>query len=160
MRRAVLIYDDVNAGLIKLGKYRQDKPVLVSLSQLMAEAYEKYYRRFPFDMVVPVPLSRKKRRERGFNQAEVLASSLSLEIDANLCVRAKDTPPQSSFEKDSQRWNNVTGVFVVKKKLNGKKILIVDDVVTSGATTGEMACVLKKAGAESVCVLSLAAARS
>lgn len=90
------------------------------------------------DMLIPVPLSTERLRERGFNQALELCKHLSPEkTDAKLLLRLKDTPAQSALTR-SERLKNVASVFAVEPlrsaQLHGKRIVLVDDVMTSGAT--------------------------
>ena len=109
------------------------------------------------DMLLPVPLSAQRLRERGFNQswelARRLAASIGCQADARLLLRIKDSPHQLAFPVD-RRASNVNGVFAVEPRRNGelqgKTIAIVDDVMTTGATMGEIARVLKRAGAAQV----------
>ncbi len=115
-----------------------------------------------FDLIVPMPLHRKKQRERGFNQAALLAqevarvASLPLELAV---TRSRDTAPQSGLT-GNQRRKNVRDAFAVKDpaRIAGKRILLVDDVVTTGASANSCALALKQAGASFVAVLALARA--
>ncbi len=111
------------------------------------------------DMIVPVPLHRERLRQRGFNQAlelfRPLAQSLGIPIENRLCVRARPTSAQSGLDKQARR-SNVRGAFKVKANCSGKHVVIVDDVVTTGSTVGEMARVLKQAGAIRVGVWAVA----
>ncbi len=159
-RRAAILYDDTNAFLIKKGKYGRDIPLLNSLAETVAEAYSLYFGEIEADAVVAVPLNRKKRLRRGFNQAEILARAIPLPGLEKRVSRNADTLPQSGMDSDGARKVNVKGVFGVCGDIRGKTLIIVDDVVTSGATTDELASVLKKAGAARVYVLALSLARS
>lgn len=106
-------------------------------------------------ILAPVPLTNKKKRRRGFNQSEELCKELNqfLEIPliADCLLKTKDTPPQIELQKE-ERLESQKGVFLVKnsKNIKGKKILLVDDVYTTGATMEECARVLKMAGAKEV----------
>lgn len=114
------------------------------------------------DLIVPVPLSNKRIAERGFNQAAVLARILAartdLKIDENSLVRSVDTPMHRAGMDAKARASSVKNAFAVKrpKLIEGKKILLVDDVFTSGATVSNCAEILKKNGAHQVYVLTLA----
>jgi len=113
------------------------------------------------DAVVPAPLSLGSLRERGFNQAlligRALAESLRVEFRAWLLEKKKDTPPQVSLTR-SERLINLRGAFRAREKLRGERILLVDDVITTGATVAECSKVLLKAGAGEVYAASLARA--
>lgn len=117
------------------------------------------------DLLIPVPLSKRRRIERGFNQAEIFATSLGMEsgigIDAKSLIRRFDTPLHRAAMDERARTATVKGVFdVVRPRLlNGRHLILVDDVMTSGATASSCAEALKEAGAASVRVLTLARAR-
>lgn len=118
----------------------------------------------PEDAVVWVPLSEKHRRRRGYDQAELLARRVGEEcglpvLDA--LEKVRDTATQSRLERESQRRANVLGAYRVREgaELAGLRLVLVDDVVTSGATLSECASCLRMAGAESVAALTLARAK-
>lgn len=103
------------------------------------------------EVIVPVPLSTARLQHRGYNQALEICKHLSREkTDATLLLRIKDTLTQSSLSK-SARLNNVKAAFAVEplraKELPGKRVLLVDDVMTSGATLFAAAAALRQAGA-------------
>jgi ComF family protein len=108
-------------------------------------------------LVVPVPLSRERLRERGFNQtwelARRVASRLRIEASATALLRVKDTPHQLSLPRD-ERAGNVRGAFALEPReaplLRGQTVAVVDDVMTTGTTLGEVAQVLRRAGAREV----------
>ena len=105
------------------------------------------------DVLVPMPLSAERLRTRGFNQAlelaRVLSRTLTIPVDAGLCVKTRETPPQSRLPWKERR-KNVRGVFVVQANLDGRHVAVVDDVLTTGATLNELARNLKRAGAATV----------
>lgn len=109
------------------------------------------------DFVVAMPLHPLRLRERGFNQSLLLArriaSQLRIPLLADACERVRNTPPQSSLPW-KERDKNMRQAFACKAeaKLKGKHVAIVDDVMTTGASTGELARVLKQAGAREVSV--------
>lgn len=115
-----------------------------------------------FDAITPVPLHFWKHLWRGFNPAALLAYALAKRIQKPfwpLLQKKKYTPPQTKLAREA-RLANVKGTFALGKKhratIKDKKLLLMDDVLTTGATVNECAKVLKKAGAESVLVLTLA----
>jgi ComF family protein len=114
------------------------------------------------EIIIPVPLSGKRRLERGFNQAEVLAEVLirnnALTLDKISLVRKMHTPVHRAGMDQKGRELTVKNAFEVKRKklIEGKIILLVDDVFTSGATVSACAKELKKKGADKVYVLTLA----
>lgn len=118
----------------------------------------------PVDVVVWVPMTRKKLRKRGYDQVELLSCRVA-EL-AGLPVldaleKIRETAVQSSIGRDSARRANVLGAYRVKPgvELEGKRVVLVDDVVTSGSTLSECAACLRIAGAESVVALTLARSR-
>lgn len=112
------------------------------------------------DVLIPIPLSQQRLAERGFNQAVQLAHHLSrTQTQSQTLLRMKHTSAQSSLKR-SERLTNLTGAFAVAPllvaQLRGKNILLIDDVVTTGATLNFAARVLKHAGAAHVGALVLA----
>jgi ComF family protein len=109
--------------------------------------------------LVPVPLSRERERERGFNQAALLAERLARPLDvpvrARWLARLRATLPQSELSA-SERARNVRGVFGASSAVAGLHVIVVDDVLTTGATAGECARALRAAGAAEVGVLTVA----
>lgn len=105
------------------------------------------------DLLVPVPLARRRHARRGFNQAVELARCLgsSLPLAANV-ERTRHTPSQTGLDA-AERQRNVRGAFAVRGELAGRRPLIVDDVMTTGATVFELARCLRRHGAERVAVL-------
>ena len=111
------------------------------------------------DLIVPMPLHRKRLAERGFNQAleiaRPLASMLGLPVDPRCANRIRDTPPQTALPFEA-RAKNVHGALACDKNLSGRTVAVVDDVMTTGATLNELARVLKRAGATRVVNLVVA----
>ncbi|HXG03277.1 MAG TPA: ComF family protein, partial [Candidatus Binatia bacterium] len=111
------------------------------------------------DALVPVPLGRDRERERGFNQAalvaERLARRLKRPVRPGWLRRIRATPPQSDLGADARR-ANVRGAFAASARVAGRALVLVDDVLTTGATAAECARVLKAAGARVVGVLTVA----
>lgn len=112
------------------------------------------------EIVLPVPLSRQRLRERGFNQALLLARHLApRKTEATLLLRLHDTDAQSSLRR-AQRLRNLRGAFAVDplqaKRLRGRSVVLVDDVMTTGATLHAAATALRQAGARQVSALVVA----
>ena len=117
-----------------------------------------------FDLVSWVPVSEKRRRERGYDQAELLAKELCVLWNTNpvrTLAKTVHTPAQSGISAPEQRRANVLGVYeaVERERWLGKRILLVDDILTTGATISEAARTLRLAGAAEVMALTLAAGR-
>jgi ComF family protein len=105
------------------------------------------------DLLIPMPLSEARLRERGFNQSHEIARPVSritgIDLAADLCRRVVHTPPQAMLPW-KERARNVRGAFVCDTDLSGLHVAVIDDVVTTGATLNEIARVLKRAGASRV----------
>lgn len=115
------------------------------------------------DMVIPVPLHPKRKKARGFNQAQVMAEEIArikgINLEDSVLVKTKNVPPQTFLEFE-EREENVKGAFrvVAKERIERKTLILVDDVYTTGSTVKECSLVLRKAGAREVRVLTLAQA--
>jgi ComF family protein len=131
------------------------------LAELLIEAAGPALGAPPADVIVPVPLHPTKQREREFNQAERLADRLGaatqLPVNKRLLRRVVATRTQALLKRP-ERLANVRNAFAMRdgQRLNGERIVVVDDVFTTGATTSACAKVLKSAGAGEVCVWTLA----
>ena len=105
------------------------------------------------DRLIPMPLHPARIRERGFNHAteiaQTVASQLGLPLDLDSCRRTRDTPPQRGLKHDARR-RNVRGAFVCSNDVEGQRIALVDDVMTTGTSLDELAATLKRAGAREV----------
>ena len=115
-----------------------------------------------YDIIIPVPIHNKRRRERGYNQAELVAKEIAGEMGLeyiNILKKCKNTIPQSTLSKE-ERIENSIGIYTVKEKLEyrvkNKKILIFDDVYTTGATANECAKVLKMLEPHKIGILTIA----
>lgn len=145
--------------LIQLFKYESMERLGKPLGTLLRSGYP---RELSFDCLVPMPIHRRRRRERGFNQAEVLASQLTqisqLPVE-DLVVRHRHTAKQAGLSGKERR-KNVNDAFGVPNpgRVRGKRILLIDDVLTTGASANACALTLKRAGASFVAILALARA--
>lgn len=150
--RAPLRYQGVGARIVHALKYRGYTKVAQRLmTPLLVELLEGR-----FDAVVPVPLHRSRLRKRGFNQAELMARSLAERINSTLSDKlqaVRRTRDQIELSGAGRR-ANVRGAFDAKGRVTGR-VLLVDDVFTTGATMSECASTLKRAGATEVHAVSL-----
>ncbi len=150
-------YEDRLRELIHLFKYGRIRPLGRRLGEWLAGAAPLDQ---AFDIVVPVPLHWRRRWQRGFNQSELLASAVARRFAAPL-VRAlrrrRATLVQAGLSNAGRR-ENVAGAFSVKRReaVEGRRILLIDDVMTTGATAAACAFALKRAGARYVALLTLA----
>ncbi|NLK17096.1 MAG: ComF family protein [Clostridiales bacterium] len=142
-------------GRLKNGhRYAAEAIAALMLDALKGSAFE-------FDVVTCVPITPRVKRLRGYNQslllAQIIAQSLGKELDGESLIKARDT----AFQKDlpaSQRQSNIGGAFKLAKRgaFEGRRVLLVDDVMTTGSTLSECAKTLKKGGAQKVFCLTFA----
>jgi ComF family protein len=128
------------------------------LSELLINFIEQNNLELP-DLILPVPLHPTRLKERGFNQALELARPISrhfaIPLDTKSCRRIKATATQSTLHQNVRR-KNMRGAFEAKKDIDAKHLVIIDDVVTTGATVSELAKTVKSAGTIKVDVWALA----
>ncbi len=142
-------------------KFARQKQNALPLARILAARLRETSIPEEAQLIVPVPLHRSRRRSRGFNQSELLVKELgeqlSLMVSHRSLKRVLDTPPQSRGMSLASRRANVKGAFGVRKPkaIAGKCVLLVDDVLTTGATTSECAAALKRAGAKKVYVATV-----
>jgi ComF family protein len=166
-------YDSGLRELIHLLKYNGVRPAAQVLGRMLAEAMSALEPSFEqaglFDQgsiaVIPVPLHKTKRRQRGFNQAELIAQAAlkfypgweRLQLVPDLLLRTRDTQSQIGLTSH-QRRANLRGAFAVARaaEVIGREVLLVDDVYTTGTTATECARVLRRAGARRVWVATVA----
>jgi ComF family protein len=161
LARAALAYDDVSRPLVTRLKYGDRPHLAILLARLMRQAGHEALD--GADFIIPVPLHWRRQVARRYNQSLVLAHRLGLlsevEVRPDLLQRHKATAPQVGLSR-SQRLRNVATAFSVPKScrhtVDGKTILLVDDVMTSGATMDACSKVLIKAGAAEIRILTLA----
>jgi ComF family protein len=160
--RAALAYDDASRELVLAFKHRERLAGLdlfaawmrVAGAELLADA----------DLVAPVPLHRWRLLRRGFNQAALLAARVagrgSRIYCPDLLVRSRATPSQQGLGEEARLRNVTAAVFSVRRRhrarVDGARVVLVDDVMTTGATVGACAIVLRRAGAAQIDVLCLA----
>jgi ComF family protein len=133
--------------LVHALKYQSDLPV----ARLFGNALAKTVRARPVDCIVPMPLARERLTARGFNQAMEIARAAAPRamIEAGGVTRVRDTARQTELPY-GERARNVRGAFACGATLRGRRVAVVDDVMTTGATLAELAATLKRAGAERV----------
>lgn len=148
-------------GLLRF-KFRGAVEAAEALGELTAQCAAE---RYPgeFDAVTWAPVSGKRLRERGYDQARLLAEAMCRRWDTvptAMLRKAADNPAQSGLADAARRRANVLGVYQAEEDaVRGRRILLVDDIVTTGATLCECARVLREAGAESVVCAAAARAR-
>jgi len=159
--RAVCVYEGAIMEAISRLKYGGLTRLAKPLGNLLAEYQDPDFPLSENDLLIPVPLHPRRLRERGFNQSLLLARQVSrrrsIPLNFTALRRARQTQPQTQLS-GAERRKNVRGAFEVGKReaVEGKRILLIDDVFTTGATVQECASVLREARAGEVHVLTLA----
>ena len=160
--RSFAVYDDALFEAIILMKYEEIVPLGRWFGQRLAEiVLQSAPCDWRADAVVPVPLHLDRLRERGYNQAELiarpLAARIGVKIESSWLVRTKPRPPHLLLSR-SERWASVRGAYAIREgfRIDNRRILLVDDVLTTGATLDACARVLRKAGASEVRGLTVA----
>lgn len=150
----VFSYDDIISTLIKQSKYNNHPIYNKGFAHFMADYYKKNIN-LDIDFFVSVPIHKNRLKSRGFNQADIIAAELAGILDINfrkdMLLRHKDTKPQSALS-GAARINNVDDAFSFNKKysVNAKKIMIIDDIYTTGSTLNSCARILVQQGADAV----------
>jgi ComF family protein len=161
--RAAAPFGDVVREALHALKFGGKRAMAVPLGDLLAEAGATLLPAGPADLLVPVPLHPRRQRERGFNQAALLAERVGRvwgrPVMASALVRTMATPPQTELSGEARR-RNVRGAFAVvrPRQVAGRRVLLIDDVMTTGATVEACAAPLRGAGAAEVGVLTVARA--
>jgi ComF family protein len=157
--RSVFYFEGVIRQSVHDLKYSNLRALAMPLAQLMGEYLETVP--FPGEILVPVPLHRRRLKERGYNQSALLAHELgrlvNLPVLEGSLVRLRDTPPQARTTSAEERRRNMADAFTCADlRLKEKEVILIDDVATTGATLEAAAEALRKAGTSSVWALTLA----
>ena len=160
---APLYYEGAVREAILAFKFKGKLEALDCFGSLMAQTAAEAFSG-EFDAVTWAPVSRKRLRQRGYDQARLLCASLCVDWHVGpqeTLRKVRDNPAQSGMEDAAARRANVLGVYEAVKPADiaGKRFLLVDDILTTGATLGECVRVLKAAGAADVVCLTLAVTR-
>lgn len=160
---SVFKFNEVIQSLIHNLKYNEFKKIGIFLGEFLADKLSNYDFISKIDYIIPVPLHKVKKRERGFNQSDIIAKALSdklnIKLGNHIVKRAKYTKTQTRLTK-KEREINVRNAFKIKshKDVKNKNFLIVDDVITTGSTMKSIALLLKEYYANQVYVASIARA--
>jgi len=164
LHRSASKYEEKVKDIILLFKYHHFKVLGEELARFAYQVLKEEEGLWQkVDALIPVPLHPKRRRQRGFNQALVIAEELEkirgIKVGRGILLKIKNVPAQTSLEAED-REKNVIGAFRVAQEdqIKGKRLLLIDDVYTTGATIRECSRVLKKAGAKEVKAITLAQA--
>ena len=152
-------------GAFKYGvlsfKFKRRTQYSKQLAYFLYKSIENNYSDMVFDYITYVPMHEKSLRKRGFNQCELLAKDLSELLKTPCCetlIKIKETTPQHNLSSRKRR-TNLKGAFKVidKKMVQGKSILIIDDIVTTGSTLGECAKMLQRCKPTHICCATVLA---
>ena len=144
-------------------KFHNAKYLGTSFAEILALFIKKY--RIKADFIIAVPISKKRLRERGYNQSEIIATKVSeftqIQYGENILIKIKNNLRQSELTLH-ERKENVRNAYLIKniEKIKNKKIILLDDIYTTGATLNECAKVLKENGAQEVIALTVMYAES
>ncbi len=145
--------------IIKILKFSGRRESAAYIADFMLEYLAGDKRLLNVDFIAPIPLFSARERERGFNQAELIASriavSLGIPFAADCLSRIKETGFMYKLTK-KERFQNIKGAFTVNMSVEGKKILLIDDILTTGATVSKAAEILKRNGCSSVYIAAAA----
>lgn len=149
-------------GSIQRFKFSNCRQYAIPYAQQLATVLQRE-EMTDFDLLSWVPVSSQRKQKRGYDQGELLAQALSRELGCactRVLTKTRDTQPQSGFKDASMRRANVVGAYRVQdlQKIRGKRILLLDDVVTTGATASECAKTLMFGGAKQVTLATVAVA--
>jgi len=157
--RSLAFYQKPLSNLLVALKYQGDVSVLSTIGELCQTHFALEAFAQQVDLIIPVPLHPGRLRKRGFNQAQLLAASCFPDkrklLRPGLLIRKKNTIPQTQLS-GAERRKNLAGVFGLSKtaSITGKRIILVDDVFTTGSTVNECAKVLRRAGADEILVFT------
>lgn len=164
LHRSCASYGGTLKEVILLFKYRRFAPLSAPLARFAEAALGREGALWEgAELLVPVPLHRARRRERGFNQSRLLARDLArlrgMAVLDGALVKIRNVPAQAGL-RAAERERNVVGAYAVRRpeKVRGRTVVLVDDVTTTGATLRECARVISEAGAEDVRAVTLAQA--
>jgi len=163
LARSFGVYEGALARAIVLLKYERIEPLGSFFAKRLFELVRSDAGLFSADVIVPVPLHRQKHRERGYNQVDLFARSLARRLDVPyrsvLLVRSRPRPEKHLLSRE-ERWEAVHGAFAMLRgsRVDNLRVLLLDDVMTTGATLDACARALHEAGARSVLGLTIARA--
>lgn len=156
--RAAFVYQGAVREAVHALKYRGLSALATAMARPMAEVLRAWAP--PVEAVVPVPLAGGRRRLRGYNQSEALARAVGklagLLVEPRALRRARPSPPQARSADEAARWENVRGAYAPGPRPVQGGVLLIDDVMTTGATLDACARALREAGAGPVFALTFA----
>ena len=163
--RAIAFYEPTLREAIHLMKYEKKQVISKHLVQLLQAYLPEDFAATDYDFLLPIPLHANRFRQRGFNQAERIAQGVAkvwrVPVRTDILVRIRDTVPLSSLNSHEERMKSINGAFEVQSpdSIQNRKILLIDDIFTTGTTINEALKALQVANPDCVDVLTLARTR-
>ena len=163
--RAIAFYEPTLREAIHLMKYEKKQVISKHLVQLLQTHLPEDFASTDYDLLLPIPLHANRFRQRGFNQAEQIAQGIAkvwgVPVRTDILARIRDTVPLSSLSSHEERMENIAGAFEVQSpdSIQNRKILLIDDIFTTGTTINEALKILQVASPDCVDVLTLTRTR-
>ncbi len=157
----IFLYQGIIRRIILKYKFQEESYLYKTFVNFLLKNQNFFEKVKKYDTIIPVPISRNRLKMRGYNQSELIAKEISNKTDMKLetrcLIKTKNTIEQSKLNRED-RIKNIQGVYelIDKKSLYKKKILLVDDIYTTGSTVNECAKVLKKAMPQKIGIFTLA----
>ena len=158
----IFLYSGIIRRIILKYKFQEEAYLYKTFVNFLLKNENFFEKIKKYDTIVPVPISKKRLKERGYNQSELIAreiakSSINFKLETECLFKTKNIIEQSKLNKED-RLKNIQGVYKIinKEKIYNKKILLVDDIYTTGSTANECARVLRKANPSKIGVFTLA----
>lgn len=162
-RRAVFLYDRVMRASISRFKYHNRREYADFYAEELLRAHGRMLRSWQPDALIPVPLHKSRMRKRGFNQAALVAERmgerLGIPVEEKLLIRVKKTSPQKELNDSARRENLKNAFQLCGNDIKLKRVVLIDDIYTTGSTLDAAAAALLAAGVEKVYFLSICIGR-
>ncbi len=160
MGRSLFVYDDLVKHSLSSLKYKNKREYAEFFGEELALCFAKEMRPEDFDAIIPVPVSRERLKKRGYNQAKLIAKSVSditgIPLRDDILIREKSTVAQKELGRAARQKNLKKAFKITGNVVELETIMVIDDIYTTGATICEIARVLKEAGVKKVCFFTIA----
>ena len=157
----IFMYSGIIRNILLNYKFNDESYIYKTLTNFLIKNEKIVENIKRYDIIMPVPLSKNRKKERGYNQSELIARELcsiaNIKLDNKTLKKQKNTTAQSTLNKEN-REKNIEGAYTIKRcdHLEGKKVLIIDDIFTTGSTVNECSKLIKKAGTKKIGILTIA----
>ena len=154
-------YDDIIRSIIIDYKFNEKAYIYRSIAEFINKNKKVYSKLYFYDIIMPVPISKKRKKVRGYNQSLLIAKEMAkiydLKLKKNIIIKTKNNMAQRNLNKKDREANVVNAYKIIEtKEITNKKILLIDDIFTTGATVNECSKTLKNAGAKKIDILTIA----